>query len=265
MEETKGTSDTPRRGMLPLSTWKATKPFRTGILRTSEEGMKIRDKLPSVDPTRMNDSPNLLYTRVDSNRHMGASKLRKGAAPTNSKALTMSAAMSVMRGDMLTNPKDDSTTPIVTSTRRKVDKAMGLRLTLDPVTSIVTLGKVIHTAARGSPTRVAMTNPESVITTVNAKVVMGVVGMAPLVTSTSGLQLHIDMKVLRLRAMEKGRGSMGAMKTATVPLVSKGSACKAVMKITRSDGDSMIVCIGMTNRKPNTSDTVVGTWKFRGM
>lgn len=260
MEGTKWTSDTPRRGMLPLSTWKATKPFREGILRMSEEVMKIRDKLPLVDRTRMNarmnDSLNLLYTGVDSNRHMGASKLRKSAASTNSKALTMSGTMSVMRGDMLTNPKDDNTTPIVTITRRKVDKAMELRLTLDPVTSIVTLGKVIPTAARGSPTA-AMTNTESVITTVNAKVVMGV-GMA-LVTGTSGLQLYIDMnmKVLRLRAMEKGRGSMGAMKTATVPLVSKGSACKATMKITH-DGDTMIVCIGMTNRKPNTSDTVVG-------
>jgi hypothetical protein len=249
MEGTKGTSDTPRRGMLPLTTWKATKPFREGILRMSEEVMKIRDKLPLVDPTRMNDSLNLLYTGEDSNRHMGASKLRKGAASTNSTALTMSVAMSmsVMRGDVLMNPKDDSTTLIVTSTR-KVDKAMELRLTLDPVTSIVTLGKVIHTAARGSPTRAAMTNTESVITTVNAKVVMGVAG-------TSGLQLYIDMKVLRLRAMEKGRGSMGAMTTATVPLVSKGSACKAMMKITH-DGDTTIVRIGMTNRKRKTSDTV---------
>jgi len=261
MEETKGTSDTPHHGILPLSTRKATKPFRAGILRMSEEVMKIRDKLPLVDPTRINDSLNLLYTGVDSNRHMG---VRKGTAPTDSKALIMSAVMSVMRGDMLTNPKDDSTTPIVTSMRRKVDKAMGLRFTLDPVTSIVTLGKVIHTAARGSPTRAAMTNTESVITTVNAKVVMGVVGMAPLVTGTSGLQLYIDMKVLRLRAMEKGRGSMGAMKTGTIPLVSNGSACKTVMKITQSDGDIMIICIGMTNRKLNTCDSV-GTWKFRGM
>lgn len=163
MEETKGTS-----GMLPLPTWKATKAFRTAILRVSEEATKTRDKLPLVDLTRMSDSPNLLYTE-DSNSHMGASKPRKGAAHTDNKALTMSAAMeriaiaiamSVMRDDMLTNPKDDDITPIDTSARRKVDKAMGLRLTLDPVTSIVTLGKVIHTAMRGSLTRAAMTSTE---------------------------------------------------------------------------------------------------------
>lgn len=50
---------------------------------------------------------------------------------------------------------------------------------------------------------------------------------------------------------------MGAMRTATVPLVSKGSACKAVMKITQSDEDTMVVCTGTTNRKPNAGDTTV--------
>jgi len=308
MEETKGTSGTPHRGMLPLPTWKATKPFRTVILGASEEATKIRDKLPLVDLTRMNDPPIHLCTEVDPNRHMDASKPRKSAAPTNSKALTMSAAMesipnakSVMRVDMLMNPKDDDSTHIDTSTRRRVDKAMGLRLTLDLVTSIVTLGKVIHVAASGSPTRAAMTSTEGVISTVNARVVMrvgmgplvagtsaptsteeviptvnarvamrvgmgplvagtsaprsteevtptvnarvvmGVVRMCPLVTGTSGPNLKVDMKVLRPGATEKGRGSMGAMTTATVPLVSKGSACKAVMKITQSDEDTMIV------------------------
>ena len=57
--------------------------------------------------------------------------------------------------------------------------------------------------------------------------------MGPLVTGASGLHLHIDMKAPRLRATEKGRESMGAMRTATVPLVSKGLACNAVMKITQ--------------------------------
>jgi len=291
MEETKGTSGTPRRGMLLLATWKATNPFKTAILGASEGATKIRDKLPLVDLTRMDESPIHLYTEVDPNRHMDASNPRKSAAPMNSKALTMSVAMesipiamSVMRVDVLTNLKDDAT-PIDRSTRRKVDKAMGLRLTLDPVmsivtlgkvdkamglrptphpvtsivtlgkvdkamglrptpdpvTSIVTLGKVIHTAARGSPTRPAMTSTEEVIPTVSARVVMGVVAMGPLVMGTSGPHLDINMKVLRPRAMEKGRGSMGAMKTVTVPLVSEGLTCTAVMKITQSDEDSMIV------------------------
>ena len=269
MEETKGTSGTPRRGMLLLATWKATNPFRIAILGASEGATKIRDKLPLVDLTRMDESPIHLYTEVDPNRHMDASNPRKSAAPMNSKALTMSVAMesipiamSVMRVDVLTNLKDDAT-PIDRSTRRKVDKAMGLRLTLDPVmsivtlgkvdkamglrptphpvTSIVTLGKVIHTAARGSPTRPAMTSTGEVIPTVSARVVMGVVAMGPLVMGTSVPHLDINMKVLRPRAMEKGRGSMGAMKTVTVPLVSEGLTCTAVMKITQSDEDSMIV------------------------
>jgi hypothetical protein len=51
---------------------------------------------------------------------------------------------------------------------------------------------------------------------------------------------------------------MGAMRTATVPLVSKGSACKAVMKITQSDEDTMVVCTGMTNRKPNAGEYCCG-------
>lgn len=170
MEEIKGTSGTPRRGMLPLPTWKAVKQFRTATLGVSEEATKIRDKLPLVGPTRMNDSPNHLYTEVDSNHLMDAPKPKKVIVPTNSKALTMSAVMesiamsamsvmSVMSVDMLTNPKDDDTTPIDTSMRRKVDKAMGLKLTLDPVMSIVTLGKLPHTVARG-PTRAAMTSTE---------------------------------------------------------------------------------------------------------
>lgn len=128
--------------------------------------MKIRDKLPLVGPTRMNDSPNHLYTEVDSNHLMDAPNPKKVAVPTNSKALTMNAvmesiaiAMSVMSANMLTNPKDDDTTPIDTSMRRKVGKAMGLKLTLDPVTSIVTLGKLTHPAARG-PTMAAMTSTE---------------------------------------------------------------------------------------------------------
>ena len=269
MEETKGTSGTPRRGMLLLATRKATNPFRTAILGASEGATKIRDKLPLVDLTRMDESPIHLYTEVDPNRHMDASNPRKSAAPMNSKALTMSVAMesipiamSVMRVDVLTNLKDDDTTPIDRSTRRKVDKAMGLRLTLDPVmsivtlgkvdkatglrptphpvTSIVTLGKVMHTAAAiGSPTRPAMTSTGEVIPTVSARVVTGLV--APLVMGTSAPHLDINMEVLRPRAMEKGRGSMGAMKTVTVPLVSEGLTCTAVMKITQSDEDSMIV------------------------
>ena len=137
--------------------------------RGERRGNEDPDKLPLVSPTRMNDSPNHLYTEVDSNHLMDAPKSKKVTVPTNSKALTMSAVMesiaiamsvmSVMSVDMLTNPKDDDPTPIDTSVRRKVDKAMGLKLTLDPVTSIVTLRKLTHTAARG-PTRATMTSTE---------------------------------------------------------------------------------------------------------
>jgi hypothetical protein len=214
MDKTEGKSETPRRGMLPLSTWKATKPFRAGILGISEEVMKIRDKLPLADPTRMNDSPSLPHaTGVDSNHRMGAaSKLRKGATPTNSKALTMS----VMRGDMLTDEPEGRRHHAHHDRHEHeegIRQGYGAPSQAYPTRYRYPGESHTHGCER-PPTRAAMTNTESVITTVNAKVVYG--GGTrygpPLVTGTGGLSSSIiDMKVLRLRVHGRNEDSDGTL------------------------------------------------------
>jgi len=244
MEEIKGTSVKLRLGMLvlPRATWKITDPVRIAIVRVSEGATKIRDKLPLVDTTRMNDPPNALNTEVVSDHHMDVLKPRNGAAPTNSKALAASGAIEstvhigntrnrVKAIDILTNPSDEGTTVI--DTRRNVYKVM--ELTPDPVTSIiVTLGEVRKTSATGVSTRAAM-NTERVTTTANARTVMGSVNT---VADTRGPHIGTDMRVLRVATIEKGRRCMGGMKAPIPPLVSKGTICTAEITTTQADEDT---------------------------
>jgi len=244
MEEIKGTSIKLRLGMLvlPRATWKITDSVRMAIVRVSEGATKIRDKLPLVDTTRMNDPPNALNTEVVSHLHMDVLKPRNGAAPTNSKALAASGAIEstvhigntgkrVKAIDLLTNPSDEGTTVI--ATKRNAYKVMGL--TPDLVTSIVvTLGKVRTTSATGVSTRAAM-NTERVTTTANARTVMGSVNT---VADTRGPHISTDMRVLRVATIEKGRRCMGGMKALITPLVSKGTTCTAEITTTHADEDT---------------------------
>jgi hypothetical protein len=165
--------------------------------------------------------------------------------------LTASARNNTKGKDTLNTPRDHLTrrsSHTVPIKSRNIKRATGIP---DLVTSIVTPRRVEDTTVTGAPTGAAM-NTEKVTFTVNARRVMDAANTSALVVGTRELHNDNDTTVLRARATEEGRGPMDAMKTAMVPLVSKGSIYTGGMKMTLGAKDTIVTSNGMRTGGPNT-------------
>jgi len=251
----------PISGVSPTnnSVMALSKPVRIAIIGLRERATTIQDKLLTVETTRTNG---LLRTRVAIDHHMD--KLRVMSVTPNNKAMAASGAMKWMtltasarnntKGIVTPNtPRDHLTrrsSHTVPIKSRNIKRATGIP---DLVTSIVALRRVEDTTVTGAPTGAAM-NTEKVTFTVNARRVMDAANTNALVAGTRGLHNDNDTTVLRARATEEGRGPMDAMKTAMVPLVSKGSIYRGGMKMTPGAEGTIVTSNGMRTGGPNTEE-----------